>query len=137
MDLDGSSEAPTQEPCATRVTGVRTGGIRKCRGQPVKGELDGNPGRRPKDRATTAFTRFPLTPTTSHTSENKASSDGSARKISRKEMCAGLGFTAMKSYQNRDEVPMVEACGRYKLLKEENTTCVLSVQRITPLRCRL
>ena len=32
-------------------------------------------------------------------------------KISRKEMCAGLGFTAMKSYQNRDEVPMVEACG--------------------------
>ena len=37
--------------------------------------------------------------------------DGSARKISRKEMCPGWGFTAMKSYQNRDEVPMVEACG--------------------------
>ena len=37
--------------------------------------------------------------------------DGSARKTSRKEMCAGWGFTAMKSYQNRDEVPMVEACG--------------------------
>ena len=37
--------------------------------------------------------------------------DGSARKTSRKETCAGWGFTAMKSYQNRDEVPMVEACG--------------------------
>ena len=37
--------------------------------------------------------------------------DGSARKISRKELCAGWGFTAKKSHQNRDEVPMVEACG--------------------------
>ena len=37
--------------------------------------------------------------------------DGSARKTSRKEMCAGWSFIAMKSYQNRDEVPMVEACG--------------------------
>ena len=33
------------------VTGVRTGGMRQCRGQPVLGKLDGNPGRRPKNRA--------------------------------------------------------------------------------------
>ena len=37
--------------------------------------------------------------------------DGSARKISRKETCAGWVFTAMGSKQNRDEVPLVEACG--------------------------
>ena len=38
--------------------------------------------------------------------------DGSARKTSRRETCSGWGFTAMKSYQNRDEVSMVEACGQ-------------------------
>ena len=37
--------------------------------------------------------------------------DGSARNFSRKEMSVGWGFTAMKSHQNRDEVPTVEACG--------------------------
>ena len=33
--------------------------------------------------------------------------DGSARKISQ-EMCAGRGFTVMKSNQSRDEIPMVQ-----------------------------
>ena len=37
--------------------------------------------------------------------------DGSARKFSVRETCAGRGFIAMKSIQNRDEVPMVETCG--------------------------
>ena len=37
--------------------------------------------------------------------------DGSARKMSRKETCAGWCFTAMKSCQNRDENPMKEAFG--------------------------
>ena len=37
--------------------------------------------------------------------------DGSARKISRKETCAGWDSTAMRSYRNRDEVLLVEACG--------------------------
>ena len=37
--------------------------------------------------------------------------DGSARKISRRVTCAGLGFTAVKSIQNRDDASMVEACG--------------------------
>ena len=37
--------------------------------------------------------------------------DGSVRNISRREKCAGLGSTAMSSNQNRDEVPMVDACG--------------------------
>ena len=37
MDLDGSSEgADPRTVREHRVTGVRTGGIRKCRGQPVK-----------------------------------------------------------------------------------------------------
>ena len=36
---------------------------------------------------------------------------GSARNISRREECAGWGFTAKSSNQNRDGVPMVEACG--------------------------
>ena len=33
-------------------------------------------------------------------------------KVSRNETCAGWGFTAMKSYQNRDEVPMVKPVDR-------------------------
>ena len=40
--------------------------------------------------------------------------DGSARKISHTETCAGWGFIAMKSLQNRDEIPMVEACGHVR-----------------------
>ena len=36
-------------------------------------------------------------------------------KISRRETCAGWGFTVMKSYQARDEAPMVEACGLVQL----------------------
>ena len=35
------------------ITGVRTGGMRECRGQPVWGELDGTPWRGPKIRAST------------------------------------------------------------------------------------
>ena len=29
----------------------------------------------------------------------------------------------MRSYQNRDEVPMVEACGPVQIAEEENTPC--------------
>ena len=31
--------------------------------------------------------------------------------VKRKTVLAGWGFTVMKSYQGRDEAPMVEACG--------------------------
>ena len=34
-------------------------------------------------------------------------------------MCVGFGFTAMKYFQNRDDVPMAEACG--PVLEEANT----------------
>ena len=37
--------------------------------------------------------------------------DGSVVKTSRKETCAGWGFTAVKSHRDSEEVPKVEACG--------------------------
>ena len=45
--------------------------------------------------------------------------DGSARKTSRQETCAGKVFTAMKSYQNWDDIPFVEACGPVQIAEGE------------------
>ena len=56
-----------------------------------------------------------------------AFTEGSARKISRKETFAGWSFTAMKSYQNREEVPMVEACGPVQTAEGEEY-CVGAVR---------
>ena len=43
----------------------------------------------------------------------------------------------MKSYQNRDEVVMVEACGRVQTPEGGETAWVPLAQRTIPLRCRL
>ena len=99
------SRRPRRRPSAksaersSGVTGVRISGTRECQGQPVWSELDGNSGRRPKNRALRSqrrtrldprYTPFSCTaPTTSHASSKiiKSSSFGGHVFLTRAADC--------------------------------------------------